>query len=355
MKRFIAILLVVLTITAIMIPTASAASNNKTPITVKVGNVTYKVSDVYIGSWYENPVKWALSHNITNGTEMDRTRHIMKFSPDMKLTFEQCIVFLYRVENGRAGTQYPKNSHSYSRAAYGWAYNKGILSTSDKAWRYPTSALTRDDFVSLLYKVENKCHGGAKNGFVDITQYVSGNPGSIWKWAISNGIITGKGETAGLAKQDTLKRSDGLTMIFRFAVAHRYVQMATDQCGKPYVSPGCQPPDSFDCSGLVKYALEQSGVLTNVSPSTSNQWKHPKFVKRCSGDASKLQFGDLIYWSGHVAIYLGKVDQSKSGVSSDFNAVDVGMMHARNRNKGCGISGLYWEGNSNWTAYYVLP
>ena len=76
---------------------------------------------------------------------------------------------------------------------------------------------------------------------------------------------------------------------------------------------------------------------------------------RCSDDISRLEYGDLIYWSGHVAIYLGPVNRTKIGVSDDFDENDnIGIMHARNYGAGVNISSLDWEG-SGWDAYYVVP
>lgn len=76
--------------------------------------------------------------------------------------------------------------------------------------------------------------------------------------------------------------------------------------GDPYVY-GAAGPSSFDCSGLVQYALEQLG-MTSVPRTSEAQWG---WVKKIS--QSQLQPGDLIFeqWPGdsaapgHVVIYIG--------------------------------------------------
>lgn len=77
----------------------------------------------------------------------------------------------------------------------------------------------------------------------------------------------------------------------------------TSQLGKHYVW-GASGPDSFDCSGLVYYCLNQSG--TKVSRMTAQG-----YYNACTKiNASDRQPGDLIFWATngrvyHVAVYVG--------------------------------------------------
>jgi hypothetical protein len=83
------------------------------------------------------------------------------------------------------------------------------------------------------------------------------------------------------------------------AEAHKFL-------GDPYVF-GAAGPSTFDCSGLVKYVLEQLGVKS-VPRTSEEQWAWVKKIQR-----SDLQPGDLIFeqWPGdqsppgHVVIYAG--------------------------------------------------
>lgn len=82
----------------------------------------------------------------------------------------------------------------------------------------------------------------------------------------------------------------------------RALQVAAQQNGKPY-RYGSTGPNSFDCSGLVKYSFAQAG---KALPRTSGEMY--RATQRIS--PSQKQPGDLIFMSsngriGHVAVYAG--------------------------------------------------
>ena len=82
----------------------------------------------------------------------------------------------------------------------------------------------------------------------------------------------------------------------------RAVQVAAQQNGKPY-RYGSTGPNSFDCSGLVKYSFSRAG---KALPRTSREMF--RATQRISPAAKKP--GDLIFMSsngriGHVAVYAG--------------------------------------------------
>jgi peptidoglycan hydrolase-like protein with peptidoglycan-binding domain len=79
-----------------------------------------------------------------------------------------------------------------------------------------------------------------------------------------------------------------------------FIAAAEAQLGDPYVRGG-KGPDSFDCSGLVYYALKASG--NGIGYMTSGGWASSGYARIDS--MSDLQRGDVICVSGHVAIYLG--------------------------------------------------
>ena len=76
------------------------------------------------------------------------------------------------------------------------------------------------------------------------------------------------------------------------------------QVGKPYVW-GAEGPDSFDCSGLVCYAFNQSGVKS-IGRTTAQG-----YYNMCTKiSASNRQPGDLVFWADngkvyHVGVYIG--------------------------------------------------
>lgn len=111
------------------------------------------------------------------------------------------------------------------------------------------------------------------------------------------------------------------------SVGKKVVELAKQHLGKKYVW-GANGPNSFDCSGLTKYVYAKVGVtLERVSYNQATQG--------IKVDKSKLQAGDLVFFSGinaksksakisHVGIYIG---------SGKF-------IHAANSNRGVVIDEL---------------
>ena len=82
----------------------------------------------------------------------------------------------------------------------------------------------------------------------------------------------------------------------------RAVQVAAQQNGKPY-RYGSVGPNSFDCSGLVKYAFARAGK--NLPRTSRDMFRATQRIS-----ASQKKPGDLIFMSsngriGHVAVYAG--------------------------------------------------
>lgn len=96
-----------------------------------------------------------------------------------------------------------------------------------------------------------------------------------------------------------------------------FISVAADQLGKPYIW-GASGPNSFDCSGLVTYALREAGTSTGrlnaAGFSQNSSWEKISF--------DNLQRGDLIFYYnngktrvGHVGIVIGDgmmIDASSS-------------------------------------------
>ena len=105
----------------------------------------------------------------------------------------------------------------------------------------------------------------------------------------------------------------------------KVIDIVKSQLGKRYVW-GAEGPNSFDCSGLMKYAYGQVGITLNRV--SSDQASNGIAVSR-----SNLQPGDLVFFRGinssssstrisHVGIYIGNNEfihaaNSKRGVVKD--------------------------------------
>lgn len=78
------------------------------------------------------------------------------------------------------------------------------------------------------------------------------------------------------------------------SLAQMIVSVATSQLGVPYVYGGASP-SGFDCSGLVMYCHSAAGIgLSHYSESQG-----------AGATVSDPQPGDVVYYPGHVGIYIG--------------------------------------------------
>jgi cell wall-associated NlpC family hydrolase len=76
------------------------------------------------------------------------------------------------------------------------------------------------------------------------------------------------------------------------------VAIAQSQLGVPYVWGGSSPATGFDCSGFTKWVFGQAGHYLPHSSNAQAGYGSPV-------SASAVAAGDLLVWSGHVAIYAG--------------------------------------------------
>ena len=111
-------------------------------------------------------------------------------------------------------------------------------------------------------------------------------------------------------------------------VRTRLINLVCDQVGKKYVK-GHVGPNSFDCSGLVKYVydivLREIGAPDPMLRTSSQQATVGEARTRAT-----MMAGDIICFEGHVGIYIG-MNQ---------------MVHAANPSKGVVVDsiepGTYW-------------
>ena len=111
------------------------------------------------------------------------------------------------------------------------------------------------------------------------------------------------------------------------SVAKKVVELAKQQLGKKYVWGG-NGPTTFDCSGLTKYVYGKVGVtLERVSYNQATQG--------IKVDKSKLQVGDLVFFSG--------INASSSSASISHVGIYIGngeFLHAANPSRGVVIDEL---------------
>lgn len=99
------------------------------------------------------------------------------------------------------------------------------------------------------------------------------------------------------------------------------VLAAMTQIGVPYRSNASAEGEAFDCSGLTLYAWDEAGVeLNRIS---RDQIAQSEQVGRDGAEA-----GDLVYYPGHVMMYLGVDDAIVHSVNSG-RTVEIDTISSR--------------------------
>jgi cell wall-associated NlpC family hydrolase len=99
------------------------------------------------------------------------------------------------------------------------------------------------------------------------------------------------------------------------ATHQRALLVALTQLGLAYRRNALRPGVAFDCSGLTSYAWASAGV--SIPRSSGRQIR--AVARR---DASTAQAGDLVYYPGHVMLWLG-VDRAVVHASDPSRPIEV--------------------------------
>ena len=161
-------------------------------------------------SWYHEPVDWAVVAKVTNGTSPTT------FSPDDGCTRAQAVTMLYRAKGEPAVkatacdfVDVPADAYYYKAVL--WAVENGITNGVDATHFNPDDTCTRAHIVTFLFRAENG-KAGTDNPFVDV-------PAGEWftdavLWANAEGITNGVDPTH-FAPMSDCTRAQIVTFLYR--------------------------------------------------------------------------------------------------------------------------------------------
>ena len=196
--------------------TTGAATRQVTgTVAVKIAQ-TMNFVDVKPTDYFYNPVKWAVTKNITKGTSA------VTFSPDKTCTRAEIVTFLWRDAGSPMPTisRHPFTDVSYSMGAdfYNailWASQNGITAGTSTTTFSPNKTCTRAEIVTFLWRYAKKPVGYGSNSFTDVNKNDHAPYYDAILWAVSKGITNGSTTTT-FAPNGTCTRAQAVTFLYRY-------------------------------------------------------------------------------------------------------------------------------------------
>lgn len=164
-------------------------------------NPSVSFSDVPSDAYYADPVAWAITENITNGTSATT------FTPEKTCTKAEIITFLWRA----AGSPEPEHSAAFSdveESLYfakpaAWAKENGMVSGNVFS---PNAPCTRQMAVEFMWKYAGS-PDAPDAAFTDISS-------DAVDWALETGVTTGTSATT-FTPERTCTRAEIVTFLYR--------------------------------------------------------------------------------------------------------------------------------------------
>lgn len=168
-------------------------------------------TDVKVGSYFYEPVLWALENGITDGISPT------KFGPAQKCTRGQVVTFLWRtiwcpkpLSKSTVFVDIEKNA--YYKDAVLWAFENGITDGTAPNKFSPNANVTRAQFVTFLWRMNGQPEVNGSNPFKDVPKNEYYTKAVIW--AYENGITDGVSPTS-FAPNAVCLRQEVVTFLYR--------------------------------------------------------------------------------------------------------------------------------------------
>lgn len=157
-------------------------------------------TDVDEGTWYTEPVAWAVEKKITTGTEPS------KFSPEDDCTEGQILTFLYRAIQSAEDPDFVPSAEDMM-AALGWAMEEEMVNGSSG----PKFACTRATAVYYIWRAFGSPEAEAAE-FSDVDADAA--YAAAVSWAAEKGIVRGYPDGS-FGPGDVCSRAQIVTLLYR--------------------------------------------------------------------------------------------------------------------------------------------
>lgn len=167
--------------------------------------------DVPAGSYYEEPVLWAVEKGITTGLTATT------FGPNASCTRAQAVTFLWRaagcpapVSNDMPFSDVANDAYYYDAVL--WAVENGITTGTSANTFSPNANCVRGQIVTFLWRAQGNPDVDGVNPFVDVASDAYYAKAVLW--AVRNGVTTGTSATTFSSDMDCT-RAQIVTFLFR--------------------------------------------------------------------------------------------------------------------------------------------
>lgn len=171
-------------------------------------------ADVESDDWYYAPVLWGTQNKVVNGLTANT------FGPKENCTRAQIVTFIWRAE----GEPLAENrNHSFKDVEEGkyyyeamlWAVEQGIVTGRTTEEFAPNATCTRSEMVTLLWRHAGKEEPQSDSSpFTDIISTKWYYKAAIWSY--ENKVVNGHGDGTIFAPNNTITRSETVTMLYRY-------------------------------------------------------------------------------------------------------------------------------------------
>ena len=194
------------------------ASSDKTE-NAEADNWANPFNDVESGAWYYEAVKWANTNGIMSGTEKT------EFAPYVPITRAMIVAILYRAEGSpkvaSLSTFEDVPEDAYYAEAVAWAEANGIVMGYSETSFVPETPITREQMAAIMSRYA-KFKGVLKDTdpAEDLTEFGDNKAVSDWaksdmEWAVSNGLISGEGNST-INPLGNTTRAAAASILYRF-------------------------------------------------------------------------------------------------------------------------------------------
>ena len=168
-------------------------------------------TDVAASMYYYDAVLWAVEQGITNGVTETT------FAPNAVCNRGQMVTFLWRA----AGKPEPKSTEcpftdvskdAYYYKAILWAVEQGITNGKTETTFDPSSACTRGQMATFLWRAAGKPVSAGKNVFADVSADMYAYNAVLW--AADKGITNGKTANT-FVPNEACTRGQMVTFLYR--------------------------------------------------------------------------------------------------------------------------------------------